>query len=137
MKYIIFSMLIVFPFLLQSQEMGRVEVLDANAFEVKIQHIKGALLDVRTPEEYSAGHLEGAKNIDWNAVGFKSEVIKFPLHEPVFVYCAGGFRSDEAASWLQKEGFRTIIVLKDGYDHWKETGKKVVIPVKEAKPVDK
>ena len=136
-RSLIFSLILLFPLLINAQDEGRIEVLDANAFEAKTIHIKGAILDVRTPQEFSEGHLEGARNIDWDGKEFSSEVKKLPLNQPVFVYCGGGYRSEQAAKWMQEKGFKNVIVLKDGYDHWKEIGKKVVIPPKATTPEDK
>ena len=127
-RFLIFIMLLCAPVLSEAQQKGRIEVLDADAFEVKTQHIKAELIDVRTRAEFAEGHLKGARNIDWNGTDFKAEVKKFPLYQPVFLYCAGGFRSKEAAEWMQQFGFLNIIVLEDGYDHWKELGKQVTIP---------
>ena len=136
-RSLIFSLILLLPVFLKAQGEGRIEVLDANAFEAKTTHIKGALLDVRTSKEFSEGHLQGAQNVDWDGKEFSDEVKKLPLNQPVFVYCGGGYRSDEASKWMQEKGFKNVIVLKDGYDHWKELGKKVVIPPKATTPDDK
>src|SRR6187551_1505653 len=63
------------------------------------------LIDVRTSGEYASGHLEGAKNIDWNGENFSAEAASLDKTKPVMVYCLSGGRSTEAATWLKKEGF--------------------------------
>lgn len=84
------------------------------------------LLDVRTPEEYSAGHIEGAKNIDWFNDGFiKMAVKSLDKAKPVAVYCRSGKRSAEAAQALAKQGY-TVTNLEGGILAW-ENDKKPVI----------
>lgn len=64
---------------------------------------KGAvLLDVRTPEEYGAGHLPGAKNIPVQELA--SRLAELPPRAPVVVYCRSGARSAAAAQLLRARG---------------------------------
>lgn len=64
----------------------------------------GALLiDVRTPEEFSELHLDGARNIPLNQLG--GALASLPKDKPVIVYCAVGSRSAAAASLLAKSGY--------------------------------
>ncbi len=65
----------------------------------------GFLLDVRTPGEFSGGHVDGATNIPVNELGQRlSEV---PEDRPVVVYCLSGARSASAARMLAGTG-RTV-----------------------------
>ena len=81
--------------------------LSAVEFAAKIKEIPTApLVDVRSPEEYSSGHLQDSKNINWNGSNFESEIIKLDKTKPVFVYCKAGGRSSEAASKLKELGFK-------------------------------
>ena len=50
------------------------------------------LLDVRTPEEYAAGHVPGSRNIPLDCVG-QAELDR---EAPLFVYCRSGARSGQA-----------------------------------------
>lgn len=64
----------------------------------------GALLiDVRTPAEYSMGHLPGAKNVPLGELPRRVE--KLSKDKPVVVYCASGARSASAKRLLQRAGF--------------------------------
>lgn len=78
------------------------------------------LIDVRTPEEFNAGHIDQAKNINWNGSDFESEVSKLDKSKPVCVYCMSGGRSKRAASRLKELGFTTIIELDGGYLSWQK-----------------
>jgi 3-mercaptopyruvate sulfurtransferase SseA len=51
------------------------------------------VLDVRTPEEFAAGHIAGASNVDLNSATFATAVAKLDPKLPYFVYCHSGNRS--------------------------------------------
>jgi rhodanese-related sulfurtransferase len=76
------------------------------------------LLDVRTPEEYAAGHLAQAKNIDWNGSNFEKQVASLNKSNPVFVYCLSGGRSASAASKMRSMGFKSVTELDGGMRKW-------------------
>ena len=59
------------------------------------------LLDVRTPEEYAAGHVPGSRNIPLDRVG-EAELDR---EAPLFVYCRSGARSGQACSILRERGY--------------------------------
>jgi len=69
----------------------------------------GALLiDVRTKEEFGAGHLEGAVNISWDDTGALVDAIGDDPERPVVVYCRSGNRSGKAKEALDKQGYNHI-----------------------------
>ena len=81
------------------------------------------LVDVRTPEEYAAGHLDDAINIDWYADDFMEQALaKLTKDRPVMVYCRSGKRSAAAAAKLDGHGYKTYNLL-GGYLAWTEAGK--------------
>src|SRR5690606_17429789 len=93
---------------------------------VDVPTLKGELLtgnvqlvDVRTPQEWGTGHIEGAKHIDWFSDDFKAEVAKLDKNKPVRLYCAGGGRSEEAREMLRGMGFTDVLDLRDGIQAWK------------------
>lgn len=73
------------------------------------------LIDVRTPEEYLAGHMENAINIDWYDPDFISKFSELPKNKKVYVYCKKGGRSAEAARVVDSIGY-TVVDLLGGYD---------------------
>lgn len=88
------------------------------------------LIDVRTPGEFANGHLEGAKNLDWNSGQFQQEAGKLDKSKPVMVYCHSGSRSAEAAKWLKNEGFTNIYEMKSGIMGWTSESLPVSTDVK-------
>ncbi|MFC5929825.1 rhodanese-like domain-containing protein [Cryobacterium melibiosiphilum] len=66
------------------------------------------VLDVRTPEEYAAGHLAGALNIDVKAADFDWLVSALPLDGEYVVHCQGGGRAATAVTRLAEFGFTDV-----------------------------
>ena len=83
------------------------------------------VLDVRTPGEFGAGHLAGAKNIDFNESEFGSELAKLDRDKTYLVHCGAGGRSTRALETFQKLGFKSVVHLDGGYNAWVQAGKPV------------
>lgn len=66
----------------------------------------GALIDVRTPEEFSGKHLDGAKNIPIDELS--ARLGEIPKDKPVVVYCHSGGRSAAAAKMLRSAGYDVL-----------------------------
>jgi len=89
-------------------------------FADKIKELPEApLLDVRTPDEFSAGHLEKAQNIDWNGADFIEQIEKLDKSKPIFVYCLSGGRSGQAATKMRSLGFEQVFELSGGIMKWR------------------
>ena len=83
---------------------------------------QGILVDVRTAEEYSAGHISGAINIDFLSEDFTTKIDALDKINPINIYCQSGGRSGNAAIQMKKLGFKKIYDLEGGYSKWKELG---------------
>jgi phage shock protein E len=68
------------------------------------------LVDVRSPGEFSAGHLPGAINVPLQELGKGVEKLG-PKDKPIIVYCASGARSAMARSQLKAKGFAQVFNL--------------------------
>lgn len=91
------------------------ELLSGSEFVKTYQSTQGAvLLDVRTPGEFTAGHIEGATNIDFENPSFASELLKLDKEKSYFVYCRSGNRSGQAITLMKSEGFKNIYELQGG-----------------------
>ena len=88
-------------------------------FMSALDSTKGLLIDVRTPQEYQGGHIEGAVNIDYFASDFKAQLQKLDLNQPVFVYCKVGGRSGKAAQVLLELGAPEVYDLIGGYSQFR------------------
>ena len=63
------------------------------------------VIDVRTPEEYASGHLDGALNIDVQSPDFAQQVSQLDPEATYFIYCRSGNRSGQAMSQMANMGF--------------------------------
>ena len=116
--------LLILLLLIACSEKKAASLLSPIAFDSKIKATEDALvLDVRTEEEVSAGVIEGATNIVYDA-NFANKLSALE-QKPIFVYCAAGGRSAKAASILREKGFE-VFELEGGMRAWKDAG----LPVK-------
>lgn len=118
------SLLTLLIFFLSSCSVGQSQKanmqLNVNEFSEKIKALPTALiLDVRTADEFSKGHLENAINIDWYSAEFKNRISVFDKTKPVMVYCLSGGRSAEAANVLRNEGFKEVYEMNGGIMKWR------------------
>ncbi|MEL6192373.1 MAG: rhodanese-like domain-containing protein [Bacteroidota bacterium] len=93
--------------------------LSGEEFLDDLKENDGVLVDVRSPAEYAAGHIEGAQNLDFFSRQFKVRAEKLPKEKAIYVYCKSGTRSNMAAKALQKLGFERVINLAGGTMGWR------------------
>lgn len=94
----------------------------APEFDKAIKADSVQLLDVRTPQEYAEGHIDGALNIDVQSDDFPKMAEKdLSKDSTILVYCRSGRRSMDAAKILTKLGYK-VVNLKGGVIEWKEEG---------------
>ncbi|MCF8460424.1 MAG: rhodanese-like domain-containing protein [Flavobacteriales bacterium] len=93
------------------------------------KHMDGAqLLDVRTPDEWSAGIIEGATMANIYDADFEANLAKLDKEKPVTVYCKSGGRSGQAMAKMQELGFKEVYNLKGGMGAWQGADKPTVKP---------
>ena len=66
------------------------------------------IIDVRTAEEYSQGHIEGAVNIPVDRFQTEFDELELSKDQPLAIYCRSGNRSSFAYQILTKEGFDKV-----------------------------
>ena len=76
------------------------------------------LVDVRRPDEFAAGHLPGAVNLEVTAPDFGQRVAALDKTKPTYVYCRSGARSTKAADQLTTAGFAQVSNLMGGVLDW-------------------
>lgn len=80
------------------------------------------VLDVRSPREFSAGHLKGAKNIDFYGGDFAKQLEALPKDTSYLLHCQSGGRSGKTMRTMKDLGFTTVYHLSDGYAGWVSAG---------------
>lgn len=91
--------------------------VDIDEFKTEISKSGVQLVDVRTTQEYTEGHIPGAMNIDVNAPDFEEKIKALDKKENVAIYCRSGRRSKMAANKLTAAGFK-VIELNTGFLSW-------------------
>jgi rhodanese-related sulfurtransferase len=81
------------------------------------------LIDVRSPEEHSAGFIPGTDlNIDFREIKTRHREIGVPLDEHIVVYCQSGHRSNIAAETLADLGYTHVYNVRGSMNAWLEAG---------------
>ena len=100
-----------------------VQNLDAAASQRLLhEHPEVRVLDVRTPEEFAAGHLAGAYNIDYYNPNFREKTALLDKTKPYLIHCATGRRSALARDVLRSLNFPTLYHLEGGFKAWEKAG---------------
>lgn len=100
-----------------------ISVVDADALLKKDKSV--VVLDVRTPEEFKAGHIPGAINVDFNGDNFDKELAKLDRNKTYLLHCAAGGRSAQAEDQMVELKFQSVLHLKEGFNGWKKQGKPI------------
>lgn len=96
--------------------------VSAPEFDKEIKADSVVLLDVRTPQEYAEGHIDGALNINIQSDDFRQRAEKeLSKDSTILIYCRSGRRSMEAAGILSELGYK-VVNLKGGIIEWKGDG---------------
>ena len=108
---------LVLTMLLSCQAQSEFRSVNIDEFKTEISKSDVQLVDVRTVQEYSEGHIPGAMNIDVNALDFEEKIKALDKKENVAIYCRSGRRSKMAANKLTAAGFK-VIELNTGFLSW-------------------
>ena len=93
--------------------------LTSTEFSKKVTESGVITLDVRTPGEFMAGHIQGAINIDVEGTEFQTEIAKLDKTQTYAVYCQSGRRSSIAVETMQSAGFNKLFNLANGIRDWR------------------
>jgi rhodanese-related sulfurtransferase len=80
------------------------------------------ILDVRTPEEFRSGYIEGALNMDYYSPGFQVELSKLERTKTYLIYCRTGSRTEGTLTLMREQQFRQVYVLEGGITAWRAAG---------------
>lgn len=126
-KSLFFKLFMVITLLIPAFAFAEIKNEDVAKVDELIKSGKYTVIDVRTKEEYDAGHIKGALNIDYYNDGFE-EKIESQLkdkNKPYIVYCRSGMRSLYSAQILEDLGYTDVTNMKGGFLAWQSAGKPV------------
>ena len=93
---------------------------------VKLINNDAMVLDLRSAESYSRGHIAGARNVPMDELdGHIEKLAKF-RNKPVVAVCDAGITSSKAVNALRNSGFESVYNLKGGMNAWDQAGLPVV-----------
>lgn len=92
-----------------------INILPREVHEMRERNEKFFLLDCREPWEHQTANIEGATLIPMRQI--PSSLGSIPRDEKIVVYCHGGVRSLDVASWLKEQGYNALS-MNGGIDRW-------------------
>ncbi|GAB4042455.1 MBL fold metallo-hydrolase [Spirosoma jeollabukense] len=102
------------------KEIDTVESISAQEFARRWkQNPSSPIVDVRKPTEFLGEHVEGAENLSLD--NLNDHMAEISRNEPVYVHCAGGYRSMVASSILKARGFDNVVNIEGGMAAIKKT----------------
>ena len=107
-----------FAFLALAASLFAFENVDAKTFHKLMQEKDAVILDVRTPQEFAQGHIEGANLIPVQVFQYLKLGGKGIEDKKILVYCRSGNRSVTASKWLESWGATKVYNLKGGIIEW-------------------
>lgn len=111
------------------QEVAEMQVthVDANkALETMRARPDLVVIDVRTPDEFAVGHIDGAINIDFKNANFATEIAKLDVSQDYLIHCRSGGRSTRSLTQFREAGFSHIIHMDGGMLGWNKAELPIV-----------
>lgn len=129
MKHLLFTLIMGFSFWGLFGQTNKFKTVDVAEFAKAVADTSYVVLDVRTPAEYTEGHIPGTHfNIDVLEDNYTEIVLKnLPKDKPVALYCRSGNRSKNAARILAENGYE-VVELGSGFRGWVAAGNKIEKP---------
>lgn len=84
------------------------------------------VLDLRSVEEFKAGHIAGAKHVDVPQLATKIDILLKDKSHPVVLVCASGHKSLGHAQTVKKLGYQRVYYLAQGMTAWRQDNLPVV-----------
>jgi phage shock protein E len=103
-----------------------IDTVDPDRFQQLIDEPGTVIIDIRTPEEFGAGRISGAINIDFYAADFADQLAELDRDTTYVVYCRSGNRSASAADTFRELAFTEVNELEGGILTWVQAGKPLV-----------
>jgi rhodanese-related sulfurtransferase len=91
----------------------------ANLKSSKTKHV---ILDVRGPDEFRSGYIDGSRNIPVSDLATRLSELSEHKADPVIVYCRSGGRSSVASQILAANGFANVTNVAGGMLDWQGAG---------------
>ena len=104
----------------QAEGFDQTDISQMSVHELNERGRELQIVDVRSPREWKAGHVPGARHIFLPEL--RKRVGELDRTRPTAVYCASGYRASIAASILKEEGFEALWNVPGSWEAWKKAG---------------
>lgn len=118
-RLIAITLLTLSPLVLATPNIQTISAAESNALiEQNQSNSDFLILDVRTPSEYSAGHLKAAKLLNFRGDDFEAKLNQLDKSKTYLIYCRSGGRSGMALKLMEKSGFQSVYNMGGGFNDW-------------------
>ena len=114
-------------FIAEASQASWLQIAPDAAFDF-IEQVEPFIVDVRNPNEYEAGYIEGAVNIPLAELDARISELPADLSTPMLVYCAVGIRGNFGLVYLKLLGYTNLRNIRGGSGAWIDAGLPVVTP---------
>lgn len=99
-------------------------LIEPEALNARLQQRDATLvlLDVRTPQEFAAGHIPGARNIPYDELPARAAELPAAAEQQLVMYCATGKRAERAIERLREHGYANLLHLRGDFAQWQAKG---------------
>jgi len=104
-----------------ASQAGWLQTAPADAFDY-IFEVEPFILDVRNPDEFDDGYVEGAVNVPVTQLAENLDKLPASLDTPIVVYCAAGTRGFWAQAYLMSLGYNNVRNVRGGFGAWMDAG---------------
>jgi rhodanese-related sulfurtransferase len=103
-----------------------IQSVDAAEAQALVSEAGTVVLDIRTPDEFADGRVDGAINIDFYAADFADRIAALDRNATYVVYCRSDSRSGQAMDLFRDLGFAAVNEVDGGILSWIQAGLPVV-----------
>lgn len=101
---------------------GALHVSALEAATLLQQNSNARILDVRTPEEYRQGHINGATLLNYKSKDFAEKLETLDKGTTWIMHCRSGRRSAAAMELMKSSGFDSLVHMDGGFNSWENAG---------------
>ena len=87
---------------------------------VRLMNSGALLVDVRSREQFAAGHIAGARHVPGDTIADGAKALERFKEKPIIAYCESGMTAGAAARHLGRLGFKKVVNLRGGLAAWRQ-----------------
>lgn len=114
------AILFILTLVMELRQRGRGSSAVGPNDAIRLANSGAGILDVRSAEDYQAGHIIDARHVPAAELSSRAESLKKYKDKPLIVYCENGSASAAAARALKEQGFTKVATLRGGLQGWRQ-----------------